>query len=120
MQGRIGWRRALGAACASALVVMGLAGAGPAWAGWRPAGTVASGSVGSAHIAVARDGTAYVVYTGPSGGNTRVFVIARPPGGSFGAPRPLSAAGQNSTSPSIAVDRQGNVVAAWDDLSNST
>src|SRR5690349_4435391 len=48
-----------------------------------------------------------------SGGAPALAVAERAPGGAFGPPRDLSAAGRDAFSPALAVDHAGNVTLAW-------
>jgi hypothetical protein len=48
----------------------------------------------------------------PAGNRSEVALASRPPRGSFGVPRVLSAAGVSASAPALATDR-GGVVAAW-------
>jgi hypothetical protein len=101
-----------------ALAVLGVVGAAPAAAGWLGATDLAPAndinhSVAPPAIAVARDSTAFAAYNHWDGANNRIAVLQRSPGGAFGAVRDLSPAGENSFSPALAVDRQGNATIAW-------
>src|SRR5690349_16457416 len=80
-------------------------------AAWQPPGELSPG--GAPALAVAADGTAWVAFEHSDGANTRVAVAERRPGGGFGPARDLSAAGRDAFSPSLAVDRAGDVTLAW-------
>ena len=49
----------------------------------------------------------------PAGDRTEVAFASRPPGGSFGVQRVLSAPGVRGSAPALATERSGEVVAAW-------
>jgi hypothetical protein len=49
----------------------------------------------------------------PAGDRTEVAIAVRSPGGAFGAPHLLSAAGVSADGPALAGERHGTVVAAW-------
>src|SRR4051794_17596569 len=93
------------------MLVVLLLGAAPASAAWLEPGTLSPGS--APVLAVAPGGTAWVAFERSDGANTRVAVAQRTPGGGFGPARDLSAAGRDAFSPSLAVDRAGNVTLAW-------
>jgi hypothetical protein len=118
MPGCIGWERTLVTVLVLALAALAGLGAGPASARWlapadlapsNPAGT----PTGDPSIAMARDGTAVVVFSHFDGANTRVAAALRTPGGGFAAVRDLSVAGQNAFGAVVAVDRQGNMTLAF-------
>src|SRR6478735_6156282 len=71
------------------MLLVVLLGASPASAAWLEPGTLSPG-------------------TAPA-----LAVAERRPGGGFGPARDLSAAGRDAFSPSLAVDRAGNVTLAW-------
>ncbi len=65
-------------------------------------------------VAVDPLGNAIVVWWRSDGSHFRVQAAERPAGGAWGAPEDLSAAGQDAEVPRLAVDTQGNAVAAWE------
>lgn len=67
----------------------------------------------SPEFAVSPQGTAVAVWVGWDGSNTRIQAAARPMGGSFGPPQFIAAANQDTESPHVAIDPQGNAVAVW-------
>jgi hypothetical protein len=67
----------------------------------------------SPQLAVNAHGSTVAVWERSDGVNDRVQVARRPVGDSWGAPRLLSAAGQNGHSSRVAIDTQGNAVAVW-------
>ncbi len=67
----------------------------------------------NARVATATDGTATVVWGRPNGVNTIIQSATRPPGGSFGAPVNLSAAGQDASGPEVAAAPDGTMTAVW-------
>lgn len=67
----------------------------------------------SPEIVVSPQGTAVAVWVGWDGSHTRIQAAARPRGGSFGPPQFLSSSTQDSDSPHVAIDPQGNAVAVW-------
>jgi hypothetical protein len=76
-----------------------------------------SGAFGAPAAAVTRAGEALVAWPqgvrDPAGFRTEVALASRLPGGSFGAPRVLSAQGVSASTPALATERDGEVVAAW-------
>jgi hypothetical protein len=64
-------------------------------------------------IAIAPDGTTTVVWQLYKSPDIRIQSATRPPGGSFGGPVNLSAAGQNAFSPQIAVAPDGTATVVW-------
>ena len=64
-------------------------------------------------IASSPDGVATVAWSLFKGGNFIIQVATRPPGGTFGAPVDLSAAGQDAFGPEIATDPAGTTTAVW-------
>ena len=64
-------------------------------------------------VTTAPDGTVTVVWRRYNGSHYIVQAATRPPGGSFGAPVDLSAAGQNATGPQIASALDGTATAIW-------
>ena len=64
-------------------------------------------------IATAPDGTATAVWSRSNGANAIIQASTRPPGGSFGAPVNLSAAGQNAVNAKIAVAPDGTATVVW-------
>src|SRR4051794_36529627 len=93
------------------MLVVLLLGAAPASAAWLEPGTLSPGS--APVLAVAPRGAAWGAVERSDGANPRVAVAERVPGGGFGPARDLSAAGRDAFSPSLAVDRAGNVTLAW-------
>lgn len=64
-------------------------------------------------VAVAPDGTTTAVWQRIGGGNYIVQASTRPPGGTFGTPVNLSAAGQNAANPQVAAGPDGTTTAVW-------
>jgi len=64
-------------------------------------------------IALAPDGRMLATWARSDGTNTRIEVTARAPGGQFEQPQILSDAGQNTTTPQVALDAQGNAFLMW-------
>ena len=64
-------------------------------------------------ITAAPDGTTTAVWPGSDGTNSIIQAATRPPGGSFGAPVDLSAAGQSALSPQIATAPDGTATVVW-------
>ena len=90
----------------------------PASAEWMPPTDVAPANpankpVGAPSVAMARDGTTFVAFLRYDGANLRTAVAMQSPGGGFGPVRDLSPAGQDASSPAVAVDRQGNATLVW-------
>ena len=75
------------------------------------------GGLGAPAAVVTRDGEALVAWPqgvhDAAGFRTEVALASRLPGGSFGAPRVLSAPGVSASAPALATERGGPVVAAW-------
>jgi len=64
-------------------------------------------------VAVARDGTATVVWSSLNYGTHTVFTRRISPNGALGAIRPLSAAGQDAFAPQVAVTAAGLATVTW-------
>ncbi|MGB0121187.1 MAG: hypothetical protein WBP55_09580, partial [Solirubrobacterales bacterium] len=64
-------------------------------------------------VAIGPDGTATVVWRGSDGSNYIIQAATRPPGGSFGAPVDLSAAGQDAEGQQIAIGPDGTATVIW-------
>jgi hypothetical protein len=64
-------------------------------------------------IASSPDGVATVVWSLFKGGNFIIQGTTRPPGGTFGLPVDLSAAGQDAFGPEISADPAGTTTAVW-------
>ena len=64
-------------------------------------------------ITTAPDGTATAVWQRPNGGDDIIQAATRPPGGSFGTPVDLSAAGQDALEPQITTAPDGTATAVW-------
>ena len=69
-------------------------------------------AVGS-QITTAPDGTATAVWRRNDGANSIIQSATRPPGGTFGTPVNLSAAGQDAFGPQIRTDPGGTSTAVW-------
>ena len=65
------------------------------------------------HVVVDTEGNALAVWTRFDGTNHRVQSADRPAGGSWSTPVDVSVPGQDSLWPEVALDGQGNGVAAW-------
>jgi hypothetical protein len=85
---------------------------------WRTPQDLASTAY-APEVVVSPQGTAVAVWTGWDGSHTRIQAAARPKGGSFGAPQFIGPANQDSDSPHVAIDPQGNAVAVWSNLTSS-
>lgn len=70
-------------------------------------------------LAIDAHGNAILAFEHPVGDQTIVQAAFRPAGGSFGQPVPLSAPGQNAGEPVVAMNADGDAVAAWE-RSNGT
>ncbi|HST54979.1 MAG TPA: PKD domain-containing protein [Solirubrobacteraceae bacterium] len=66
-----------------------------------------------AEIAIDANGDTLTALTRSDGANTLVFVSARPAGGTFPAPSPLSAPGENASCPVVKLDDAGDATVAW-------
>ncbi|HEX3265253.1 MAG TPA: hypothetical protein VHR16_06250 [Candidatus Limnocylindrales bacterium] len=64
-------------------------------------------------LGIDSNGNAIITWTRSDGANTRVQVVRRAAGGTFGSVQSLSAAGQNASNPAVGVDGNGNAVVAW-------
>ena len=64
-------------------------------------------------VAFTPDGTANSVWRLSSGGGSIIQSAARPPGGSFGTPVDLSAAGGDANAPQVSSAPDGSAVAVW-------
>lgn len=64
-------------------------------------------------VAVDTKGNAYVIWASYSGPNYRVEMARRPAGGSFGATEVLYDGNEQVVNTRIAVDKKGNLFAAW-------
>ena len=81
----------------------------------RPGQTLSAAGQGASQpdIDVDPNGDAVAVWTRSDGSHLRVEAAARPAGGSFGAVQAVSAAGQNTDKPQVALDDSGKAVAVW-------
>ena len=70
-------------------------------------------SANGPQIAAAPDGTATAVWFGPVGSDFVIQAVTRPPGGAFGTPVDISAAGQDAYFPKIATAPDGTATAVW-------
>lgn len=73
----------------------------------------------SPDVAVAANGTTTVAWMLVTGGKLVVQASTRPPGGSFGAPVPLSQAGQNAQAPHLGIADDGTTTVAWNRFDGS-
>ncbi len=64
-------------------------------------------------ISTAPDGTETVVWIRSNGSNDIAQAATRPPGGSFGTPENLSAAGHDSFAPQVTTSPDGTTTAVW-------
>ena len=75
------------------------------------------GGLGAPAAVVTRAGEALVAWPqgvhDAAGFRTEVALASRQPGGSFGAPRVVSAPGASASAPALASERSGEVTAAW-------
>jgi hypothetical protein len=88
----------------------------PAGAGWQvPVDLSATGQGAyEPQVAIGADGDAVAVWKRYNGSNYVVDATGRPAGGSWEVPVDLSAAGQNTDAPQVAVDSGGDAVAVWE------
>ncbi|WP_217914218.1 hypothetical protein [Miltoncostaea marina] len=106
--------RAVAAAAVAAAALAAPAGGAAAPAVLPPADLSAPGAtVGDAVAALDGAGAATVVWERRAGDATSVVAATRAPGGAWGAPAPLSAAGRRAGSPAVAVAPDGGAVAVW-------
>ncbi|MCO5315238.1 MAG: hypothetical protein M9938_03625 [Solirubrobacterales bacterium] len=70
-------------------------------------------SADNPEVAIAPDGTATVVWTRSNGINLIAQASTRPPGGSFGPPQDLSAAGRSAYDPDVAIAPDGTATVVW-------
>ncbi len=75
--------------------------------------SAAGQSAGDPQITTAPDGTATAVWRRPNGSDQIIQAATRPPGGSFGTPVDLSAAGQSAGDPQITTAPDGTATAVW-------
>jgi len=75
--------------------------------------SAAGQDAGDESLAVAPDGSTTAIWQRSNGTNTIVQASTRAPGGAFSAPVNLSAAGQNASSPTLAVAPDGSTTAIW-------
>ncbi len=75
--------------------------------------SVAGQNATDPQVAVNADGSAVAVWSLFDGSHSIVQAVTRPPGGGWSAPDDLSAAGQNSLHPEVALNANGNAVAIW-------
>jgi hypothetical protein len=64
-------------------------------------------------VAIDNGGDAVAVWTRFDGPNQEVQAAFRPDDGSFGAPKPISDAGEDSFEPQVGMDAAGNALSAW-------
>jgi hypothetical protein len=109
---------------AVACTVLAMIAAAPAAAapGWQPPiGLSAAGeNADTPRIALDPQGDAVAVWTRSDGTNTIIQAATRPAGGSWQPPSNVSATGQDSNQPGIALDSQGNAVAVWTNATSGT
>ncbi len=100
-------------ACGACLLGSGSALAAPQW---LPATNLSGpGQDGEIPlVAVDPRGDATAVWEHNNGTNTVIQAATRPAGGTWGAPVTLSAGGENSFAPDVAVDAQGDATAVWE------
>jgi hypothetical protein len=75
-----------------------------------------SGSDRAASVAVARDGRAVVTFIRSTEGKSEIWYAVRPPGGSFGVPKPMTddpGAGNINDGPEVRIDDLGGAIAIW-------
>jgi PKD domain len=71
-------------------------------------------------VAIGGDGTAIAVWSQRGlGTNKQIHFAARPPGGPWGTPAPLSIDGIDSTAPSIAMNESGEAILAYQEGSGN-
>jgi hypothetical protein len=83
---------------------------------WQPVQTISASGVSASGPAVGIDpsGNALVAWTQSDGTNLRINASYRAAGGSFGAPVPVSAAGQDASAPDVSMDNAGNALVGWE------
>lgn len=117
MLGRAQWGRTLGMLVLVAVAALATVGAGSAWAGWLSPSDLAPVNPTNTDIghpdARRRARRHRVCRVRADGSNSRIGLVVRTPGTSFSAVRDISDPGTNASSPSLAVDRQGNATVAW-------
>ena len=64
-------------------------------------------------VAIDSSGNAIAIWLRSNGTNAIVQAATRPAGGSWSTPEDLSAAGQNASTPQVAIDPAGDVIAVW-------
>ncbi|MCO5315232.1 MAG: hypothetical protein M9938_03595 [Solirubrobacterales bacterium] len=64
-------------------------------------------------VGIGADGTTVAVWSRSNGSNYVIEAATRPPGGSFGPPESLSAAGQTANQPQVAVGPDGTTIVIW-------
>ncbi len=94
---------------------MGLLPAALAWAAWTAPQnvSVAGQSAALTQVAVDADGDAVFAWVRLDGPNQRIQTRARSATGALGPLRTISPAGQNASTPRVAVDADGDAVFAW-------
>src|SRR4249919_3941690 len=107
------WSRILAAGGALAAIAAVAAPIAEGAAPWLSAqGLSTSGAPATdVQIAVNPNGSAVAVWDGQSGANYVVTAAARPYGGTWGAPQPISASLPAPGTPDVAIDGEGNAVA---------
>ncbi len=75
--------------------------------------SAAGGSADDPQVAVAPDGTSTVIWKRSDGTDPIVQTSTLPPGGAFGSPVDLSAAGGSADDPQVAVAPDGTSIAIW-------
>ena len=89
--------------------------------GWSAATNLSAAAKDGTRPQVALDprGDAVVLWRSGDGSDLVVETASRPPGGSWSAPAELTAPGLDAYAPRIAVDAQGNAIAAWERFDGS-
>jgi hypothetical protein len=87
----------------------------PAGGSWSAPADLSVAAVDARNPEVAVDpaGDAVTLWQQARGGNDVILVSTRPAGGSWSAPAPLSAPGQNARGSQVALDPFGDAVAVW-------
>jgi hypothetical protein len=82
---------------------------------WQTPQTVSDPLISASGPSVAVDpsGNSVLAWTQSDGTNLRIYSAYRPSGGAFGAPGPVSTAGQDASAPVVSMDNSGNALVGW-------
>lgn len=96
------------------LTYLSLTSVARAASGWlSPTTLFTSSSTDPADVAIDSSGDTFAVWARSNGTDTIVEFAYRPAGGEFSPPVALSAAGENATCPTAAMDSNGDATVAW-------